>query len=66
MPGKSLKLKCCCNPKSNSAALGWNGRGLENLESGNKEEAIKYFEKAIDIDPDWQEPRENLKKCLSD
>ena len=38
-------------------------KGIENLESGNKEEAIKCFEKAISIDPDWQEPRENLKRC---
>jgi tetratricopeptide (TPR) repeat protein len=45
------------------SAFEWNKKGNENLESGNKEEAIKCFEKAVEIDPDWKEPKENLKKC---
>ncbi len=57
---KTEALKHSLAPYS---ALEWNKKGLENLESGNKEEAIKCFEKAISIDPDWQEPRENLKRC---
>jgi serine/threonine protein kinase/HEAT repeat protein len=57
---KAKKVKEVLKPYS---ALEFNNRGLENLKSVNKDEAIKCFEKAIEIDPDWKEPKENLKKC---
>jgi HEAT repeat protein/serine/threonine protein kinase len=45
------------------SALEFNKRGQENLEVSNTEEAKKCFGKAIEIDPDWEEPKEKLKKC---
>jgi HEAT repeat protein/serine/threonine protein kinase len=45
------------------SAVTWNQKGLSFLRSKRLEKAIESFEKAIEIDPDWEEPRENLKKC---
>jgi len=44
------------------SAFEWNRKGLKHLEAGKKKGAIKCFKKAIEIDPDWQEPRDNLEK----
>lgn len=45
--------------------LEWNKKGIENLEADNKDEALKCFEKATEIDPDWQELRENLRNVCN-
>ncbi len=45
-----IPLTTCGNDRNLIMAEG-RRRGIENLESGNKKEAIKCFEKAISIDP---------------
>lgn len=39
-----------------------NLKGLIDFESGNKEEAKKYFEEALKLAPEFEHPKENLKK----
>ena len=58
---KTAKLKVYLKSYS---AFEWNRRGLENLKSNKYQEALECFEKAIELDPDWEEPRKNEEKCL--
>ena len=58
---KLLKLK---QSLSNYSALAWNQKGLEFLEADKYKEAQNCFEKAIELDPDWEEPRKNEEKYL--
>ena len=42
------------------SAFEWNKRGSDLAWSGKYLEAKKCFEKAVEIDPDWKEPKRAL------
>jgi len=46
--------------------ISWNLEGVEYLRHGNTEEAIKYFEKAIGINPSFELPWANKAKVFFD
>ena len=68
-------LRCVCsspNEKKLAAtkeklkeysAFEWNRRGFELATQGNYQEAIACFQKAIEIDPEWEEPRKTKMEC---
>ncbi len=43
----------------------WNNRGISLCEIGHMDEAISSFERALALDPEYNEARENLERILT-
>jgi len=46
------------------SAVEWNRRGAELTAQERYQEALNCFEKALEIDPDWQKPKKGKEECL--
>lgn len=47
-------------------AVSYNALGCIQAKKGNVEQAAEYFQKAIDLDPTYQDPSTNLELCGKD
>jgi tetratricopeptide (TPR) repeat protein len=49
--------------ENNKLAAAWNNKGVCHMALRRWHKAISCFEKALELDPEIEQPRENIKKC---
>ena len=62
--GDKVKLSWMKDKVKAYSAFEWNKRGSELTAQNEYDKALECFEKAVEIDPDWEVPKKTRDKCL--